>query len=921
MPAVSAELFSTFGDLLKYLRRRAELTQRELALQVGYSDTQISRIEQNQRVPDAATLTALFVPALHLERDTEWTARLLELARQARLGELPESPRTVESPLSNNNLPIQLTSFFGRAHDISEVKKWLIDNRLVTLTGPGGCGKTRLAFEIASELTSDYEHGVWLIEFAPMSDPALITQAVAAVIGVREYPGVELSQAVVDYLFSRHTLLIFDNCEHLITDIARFVDILLRKCPRLSVLTTSREGLGILGEEIWTVPSLSLPIQKPWTDPASAQATVNLYMNSESVQLFMARVSAASPEFTLTVENGIWVAEICRRLDGMPLAIELAAARVRALSVKQIAERLDDRFNLLILGSRTAPLRQQTLAAVLDWSYTLLSEAERRVFQRFSIFAGGASLDGAEAVCRCEWVQSEDVLNVLSHLVDKSLVVADHSSNQTRYRLLETIRQYARQKLAEQGEEDECRDCHLVYFMQWAETTALILGGKDQLVGLKRFETEHDNLRTALEWSRVNEKKAAEGLRLAAACGPFWSSHGYFSEGRRHLFAALSPRQVKDRSRTHAHALSNSAYLAYLQADYPAGQPLIEEALVIWRELGQENRAELARTIEIFGGFRMEVGDYESAQRLFQESLEIYTQLNQKDRIGAALRDLGWSAMRTGNYQLAQIHLEKTLALIQETGDKTGPVYAYSGLGEVAVRLGQYDRALGLLEKGLSLSRELGDKWLEATILGSLGWAALRLRNLEPMRSFISESLSLRMDIGDQGGIAWCLEKMAEAAILEGQYQKAVTIFASAASLRIPLYSVIDPVDQPEYERILARLRSKLDPKIFDACWEEGEGMQLSDVVTKALSEPIEAMDKTPISDKVKFQGLSKRERETAALIAQGKSNREIAQIMTVREKTVETYVTRILDKLGFSSRVQIATWAVEKGFISSLKQ
>ncbi len=344
-----------------------------------------------------------------------------EAPSKTNFGRTEPSPPILSIPIQPpNNLPAQLTRFIGREHDLSEVKKWLIDYRLVTLTGPGGCGKTRLALQIASDLRLAYEHGVWLVEFAPLSDPALITQAVAAALGVREYPGVELSQTVFEYLSSRHILLVFDNCEHLITDIARFVDNLLRKCPRLTVLTTSREGLGILGEAIWTVPPLSLPIQKPWTDPASAQETVNFYLESESVQLFMARVSAVSPEFSLTVENGAWVAEICRRLDGMPLAIELAAARVRSLSVKQIAERLDDRFKLLTGGSRTAPLRHQTLAATLDWSYALLSEPERRVLQRLSIFAGGAALEGAEVVCICECVQSDEVVEILSHLVDKS---------------------------------------------------------------------------------------------------------------------------------------------------------------------------------------------------------------------------------------------------------------------------------------------------------------------------------------------------------------------------------------------------------------------------------------------------------------------------------------------------------------------
>jgi DNA-binding CsgD family transcriptional regulator/tetratricopeptide (TPR) repeat protein len=561
---------------------------------------------------------------------------------------------------------------------------------------------------------------------------------------------------------------------------------------------------------------------------------------------------------------------------------------------------------LLTGGSRSAPLRQQTLSAALDWSYALLTEPERRALQRLSIFAGGTTLEAAEAVCVCERVQPEDVLDVLSHLVDKSLVMADHSSSETRYRTLETIRQYARQKLAEQGDEDECKDRHLMYFIGWAEAIAPTLREQDQLVGLKRYETEYDNLRTALEWSKTHENKAKEGLRLAAACGQFWSDHSHFSEGRRHFSAALLPQAVQDRSSVQARALMFSAHLAYMQADYPAGQPLIEEALAIYRESGLTDQAGLAQTLQIYGGFRMEVGDYENAPQLFQESLEIYSHLNDKKRMSAIHKDLGWTSMRTGNYQLAQNHLEKSLTLAQDTGDKIGLPKAYSGLGEVAVRLGLNDRASGLLEKGLTLSREQGDKWLEATILGSLGWLALRLRNFAHMRILLGESLSLRLE---------------EASSLEIQFQKAVITAAAAATLRIPIHSVIDPVDQPEYERFLAGLRSKLDQKTFTACWEEGEAMHLIDVVAYALAEPIMPIDGTTIPDKEKFQGLSKRERETAALVAQGKSNREIAQVMSIGVKTAETYVTRILNKLGVYSRVQIATWAMEKGLIPARKQ
>jgi predicted ATPase/DNA-binding NarL/FixJ family response regulator len=894
------------------------LSKRELEI-LALLDENRSYQEIAQNLAVSLTTVKRYVRQIYIKLGVQTGRQAVAKARE--IGLLSSNLALTTPTQPPNNLPVQLTRFIGRENDISEVKKWLIDYRLVTLSGPGGCGKTRLGLQIASDLLSAYEHGVWLVEFAPLSDPALITQAVAAVIGVREFPGVELSQTVFEYLSSRHILFVFDNCEHLITDLARFVDILLRKCPKLTVLTTSREGLGILGEAIWTVPPLSLPIQKPWTDPTSAQEIVHIYLKSESVQLFMARVSAISPEITLTVENSVWVAEICRRLDGMPLAIELAAARVRALSFKQIAERLDDRFKLLTGGSRTAPLRHQTLGATLDWSYALLSEPERRVLQRLSIFMGGAALKAAEAVCACECVSPAEVLDVLSHLVDKSLVVADHSSDGTRFRLLETIRQYAAQKITDQGDEEVCKDSHLAYFVHWAEKMAPTLEGQNNLKELEEYENEYDNLRAALEWSSSHENKAKAGLQLATACGRFWRLHSHVSEGRRRFSIALSPKLVQDRSSLHARALNYSATLAYLQGDYPAAQPMIEESVAIWRELGQEGRKMLGQTLMLFGDLKNEVGDYSDALPVFYEALQIFSQLNDKKGIGGIHMQLGWEAMRIGDYPQAQDHLEKYLTLSQEIGDKEGLIYALSGLGEVAVRLGQVNRASGLLRESLSLSRDQGDKWGEATILGSLGWIALRQRDFDLMRELLNDSLALRMDIGDKGGIAWCLEKLAEVAFREGEYQKAAKIFGSAASLRIPIHSAIDQVDLSDYERFLVDLHSILDQKTFTACWKEGEAMRLKDAVAFALSEPIMPIDGTTISDKEKFQGLSKRERETASLIAQGLSNRAIAQVMTVGEKTVETYVTRILNKLGFDSRVQIATWAVEKGLISTLKQ
>jgi predicted ATPase/DNA-binding CsgD family transcriptional regulator len=820
-----------------------------------------------------------------------------------------------KNPSIHTNLPSPLSSYIGHAADILEVQQRLTANRLVTLTGPGGCGKTRLALRIAGDLTAAYPDGVWLIEFAPLSDAAFITQVVASALGVRERSYAGLPQTVVDYLALRRTLLVFDNCEHLIADISRLSDFLLRSCPNLTILATSREALGISGEAIWEVPPLSLPDPQPWTDPDSVQDTVDHYLKSESVQLFLARVSAISPGFSLSVENGAWVAEICRRLDGMPLAIELAAARVRALSVKQIAERLDDRFSLLSGGNRTAPLRQQTLAAALDWSYELLTDAECRVLQRLSVFAGGIALEAAEAVCACECVRPDEVLEVISRLVDKSLVIADQGAQVARYRLLETIRQYALQKLIQVGDEQASRGSHLDYFMHWAETAVPTIYGPDPGIELGQFELEHDNLRAALDWCNLHASAAHAGLRLAVACGVFWAAHSYFSEGRQRLSKALSLPQAGDRSVAYAQALTQAAQIAYLQADYPAGEPLIEAVLPIWRELGQAGQAGLARALEIYGGFRMEVGDYENAVGLFQESLARYAHLQDSGWMGELHKDLGWCAMRTGDYPLAQVHLEQALALSRESGNQNGLIFACSGLGEVAVRLGQYPKASRLLKQGLSLSRQRGDKWLEAALLGSLGWLALRQRHFSAMRQRLGESLSLRIEIGDKGGTAWCLEKLAEAAFIEGRYPQAVRIFAAAVALRIPVHSVIDPVDQPAVDRMLAALQSRLDPASYQACWEAGQGMPLRDAVRCALDAPAQGGERF-VSEKEKYQGLSRRERETAGWVAQGKSNREIAQIMTVGEKTVETYVTRILNKLGFDSRVQVAVWAVEKGLV-----
>ena len=844
---------------------------------------------------------------------------------------MPSEHGDATAVVNTHNLPQLLSTFIGREHEIADVNRWLATHRLVTLTGEGGCGKTRLALQTASILQPKFAGGVWLLDFAPVADPVFVVQVAAAALGVREQPARALSETLADHLRRHPTLLIFDNCEHLVAACAQLATTLLQSCPDLHILATSREPLGVAGEVAWVVPPLSLPEPQPWQDPASSEVALAVYQQAEAVRLFVVRATTASPSFSLSIENGAWVAEICRRLDGMPLAIELAAARVRALSVREIAQRLDDRFRLLTAGSRTAPPRQQTLAATLDWGYKLLVEAERKVLQRLAVFAGGCTLAAAEAVCSDEAIGTGEVLDVLAHLVDKSLVVADRKEDGTRYRLLETIRQYAREKLLESGEMDRVRERHCACFVAWAEQAQTHLNGPSQLAWLGKYEAEHDNLRAALAWCRGDASRAVAGLRLAAACAVFWRVHGYPSEGTAHLITALAQAGAEAPIVVRAWALSHLARVLFSRSDFPAMRPYAEEALSIWRGLGQDGRAGLAETLSTLGDLAIEEGDYALAPVLLQEALAIYRELDDVRGIGVTLMLFGWAAMRTGDYTQAATHLAEFLALAKQAGDSVYIAFALSGLGEVAVRQGHYEQAVALLEESLRLNRAAGYSWSVGTVLGTLGWVALLQRDYARMRAILGESLSIRLETGDQSGIAWCLEKLAEAAFVQGEtatlsarrerYQAAVRIFAAAAGLRAPIKSVIDPVDQPAYARNLATLRTGLGELAFATAWTEGEAMAIEAVVDYALAESVHEPDPGPSphgSTAKQFGGLSAREREVSALIAQGKSNREIAAAMTVRVKTVETYVTRILNKLGFDSRVQVATWALERGLTGS---
>ena len=576
----------------------------------------------------------------------------------------PQERLATTSRISHqHNIPAALSSFVGREREIVEVERALAMTRLLTLTGVGGSGKTRLALEVARELAGTYPDGAWLVELAPLSDPELVPQAVAAALGVRERS--EKSEqpfipSLIDALRSKELLLVLDNCEHLVDACAHLAEVLLGSCPGLRILATSREALGVAGEATWVVPPLSVPDPRRPTTPEETAT-------SESVLLFLDRARYRRPAFALTPQNASAVAEICRRLDGIPLAIELAAARVATMSVEEIAARLGDSLGLLTQGSRTAPPRQRTLRAALGWSHDLLSEPERRLFARLSVFVGGFSLEAAEAVAPGDGIEKGEVLDLLSGLVDKSLVVAEATGeDEVRYGMLEPVRQYARERLEESGETDDLLSRHAAYFLAEAEAAEPELVGPQQRWWLSRLEREHGNMRAALGWSL--ERGDELGLRLGGALSRFWYARGYLSEGRRWLEEGLSVVGGAASAPVRAKALGEAGGLA--------------EAI----------RA-----------------TYEQARAAHEASLDIYRRLGDERGIATCLRNLGSVASTQGHYGRATELLGESLTLLRRSGTDTDVVRVLIRLGILAISRGEHARAVAWFEEALSLARKTGD--------------------------------------------------------------------------------------------------------------------------------------------------------------------------------------------------------------------
>jgi predicted ATPase/DNA-binding SARP family transcriptional activator len=688
------------------------------------------------------------------------------------------------------NLPVPLTSFIGREKEVEQIIRLLGKNRLVTLTGSGGVGKTRLAIQVSNKLLSKFKDGVWWVELAVLTDESLVVQALAKALGLREIPNKSLKETLTDFLTSKHILLVLDSCEHLIAACAHLADMFLSTCPNLKILVTSREVFGLTGEGVWQVPSLPLP------DPHHI-LSINLLMEYAGIRLFVERASAVSLKFPLTEQNARFVAQVCQQLDGIPLAIELAAARVKVLSVEQIASRLNDRFRLLTGGSRTALPRHQTLRAAIDWSYDLLSDNEPDLFRRFAVFAGGWTLEEAQAVCSGEGIEADEVLDLLTHLVSKSLVVVQEQEGEVRYQMLETVRQYALEKFLESSEAERVRNRHLGFFMDLAEQVEPKLQSAEQSIWLERLEIEHDNLRAALDWSLQGINLEA-GLRLAGALWLFWDVRGYYHEGRAWLDRMLA--------KSHSSALASSA-------------------------------SARAKLLYVTGHLRQRQGDLARAREHYTASLGIYQQLGDERQVATVLRGLGEIAQDEGDLLSAKYFYEQSVVLFRGLGDIKGSSFALGHLGIVAILQGDYEQAAALCTETLALGRERRDSRTIAIALTTLGFVSWGKGNPEQAAPKFAEALALQRSLTDKWTAQYSLMGMALVAFALSHLERAARLFGAAESLRESIGTPVPLSQRPQYDFLVAAVRARLDEAAFEKAWAEGHAMTLEQAIEFALKE------------------------------------------------------------------------------------
>jgi len=681
-----------------------------------------------------------------------------------------------------NNLPQQLTTFVGREREQGEVKAAHRKSRLLTLSGIGGLGKTRLSLQIAADVVNDYPDGVWFVEFAPITDERLVPQAVASVLGVKEEAGRPVIEALVKHVRGRKLLLVLDNCEHLVQACAELAKQLLQAGAQLRILASSREHFNIAGESVYMVPPLSVP--KP-----GGTNMVESILQCEAVCLFVERAMAVQPAFKLTEHNAPAVVEICQRLDGIPLALELAAARVRALSVEQIAARVNDRFRLLTTGDRAALPRQQTLRALIDWSYDLLTEKERILFRRLAVFAGGWTLEAVETVCSGGDVGEGEVLDLLADLVDKSLVMVDTHGG--RYGLLETVRQYAEERLEQAGEGEAVRTRHLDFYVALAEQAKPELVGPRQGEWLVRLDLERENLLSAHKWADHAATGAEKGLRLVNAAKMYWFRRGLLGLGHRVTVEALARDGVRGRHPARSLGLFGAGQLCCYMGRYLEAAGYLEESLSISRELGDEQR------------------------------------------VAAVLQPLALVAIGQGDADAAQERFEEALALLQKLGDKRQLASAINGLAQVLRLKGELDRAEPLYEQAVSLARELGERQSVAVGLLNLAMVAIGRGSGHRARQMLLDVLGIAEETGSKLAGQSVLDVSSGLASLAGEWESAARFYGMAEAQAGDMGIRRDAADEAFLVPQVARARESLGDTAFAAAESVGRSLSYDEATAK----------------------------------------------------------------------------------------
>jgi predicted ATPase/DNA-binding winged helix-turn-helix (wHTH) protein/Tfp pilus assembly protein PilF len=724
------------------------------------------------------------------------------------------------------NLPQSLQSFIGRERELAEIKQLLHGIRLLTLTGTGGIGKTRLALQAAGEVRNAYRDGVWFVDLAPLADPGLVPTALAQVLGVKESTGQPLVKTLSDHLRPLEVLVVLDNCEHVRDACARLAETLLRESAGLTFVATSREPLRIGAERTYPLGALPLP------DP---QGDAQSIARSDSVRLFVDRARQHRPGFDLRDQRARAVAEICVRLDGIPLALELAAARMAVLPVEQIVRLLDQRFRLLASGSRSDLPRHQTLRALLDWSYELLDEAERQFFARLSVFAGGWTIAAAEAIGEGEVIAKDDAVYLLIALVEKSLVVANDDGD--RYRMLETVREYAREKLVIIGDANAVRERHRDFFLALAVNAEPNLAGPEQATWLQRLEDEHDNLRSALEYCLVAVSGSNAGLRLCHALHWFWIMRGYRAEGLHWCVRALGIEGIDKRTPERAMALEAAGILAFHLGDFPAARAYHEDSLAIARELSDHKG--IARAAVSLANLQLRQGHPAAAQAMCEEALAISRKLQDPWLTQQSLNGLGNAALDMGEYPMAQSLYEESLVIARERADRVRIAILLNNLGYVAFLQGQSSAARTLHEESLAIRRELKDSGGIAYSLSGLGDVALQQGDHSAAGAFFRDSLAIRRELGDKMGVAELLEKQAAVMAAVGKVLHAARIAGAAERLREEIGCPLTPGERIAHDRHMAAARAALgDDAAFNRAWNDGRALSLEQAIENSLQPP-----------------------------------------------------------------------------------